>query len=84
MVTQYRGKNLLDFWQNRATDVRKVLRGWNINYSSAFKKEKRFLTEEIDRIDKESEILGLDIDRFLVRKGLEKKLHNINRDEEIK
>ena len=81
MVTQYRGKNLLDFWQNRATDVRKVLRGWNINYSSAFKKEKRFLTEEID---KESEILGLDIDRFLVRKGLEKKLHNINREEEIK
>ena len=42
------------------------------------------MTEEIDRIDKESEDLVLDLNVFLVRRNLENRLRFINKEEEIK
>ena len=44
-------------WQNRVRVVRKKLKGWNINYESFYRKQKKILETAIDDIDKESEIM---------------------------
>lgn len=78
------GRSLLDKWQNRNRNLRRVLRGCNINYEASYKKEKRFLSEEIDAIDRESELVGLSAERYILRKDLESRSHCILREEEVK
>ena len=43
------------------------------------KKQKFFLTQAIDGIDRASEMVGLTKDKYLTRKGLEEKLEKIER-----
>ena len=57
-----RGCSSMDRWQNRFGNVRKALKGWNINCESANKKARKKLTADIDQMDKNSEINGLSLD----------------------
>ena len=61
-----------------------MLKGWNINYNSAYKREKKFLIEEIDKVDRESEVIGIDVNRFMYKRDLEARLNHINKEEEVK
>ena len=40
--------------------------------------------EEIDKIDRESEVIGIDVNRFLYKRDMEVRLNCINKEEEVK
>ena len=48
-----------------------------------YKKQKLFLTQAIDGVDRESEIVGLTKDKYLTRKGLEEKLEKLERSKRL-
>lgn len=84
LCDSYYGKSLQDQWQNRARALRKKLKGWNLNSVWFYKKQKVFLARAIDDIDRESELIGLTRDKYILRKNLEEELSNIHKEEEIK
>jgi hypothetical protein len=50
------GKSLIDIWQKKMRNVRRKFKCWNINWEGFNKKQKKFLIEQIDYIDRKSEI----------------------------
>ena len=82
-VDYYRGKSRADKWQNRGRKLRKVLKGWNLNYVWLYKKQKKVLSAAIDEIDRESERVGLSNEKYLLRKHLDTQLNKIYKEEEV-
>jgi hypothetical protein len=79
----YIGRSFLDRWQNRNRRLRQMLKGWNLNYVWFYKKQKNVLVEAIDKIDKDSEVNGLSLDNYVLRKHFDEDLHRIYKEEEV-
>ena len=78
------GSTNLDRWQDRFGNVRKALKGWNINFESANRKLRKKLTAEIDELDKKSELNGLSLGDFNHLQQCRNDLNKILKEEEIK
>ena len=65
-------------------NVRKALKGWNINFESANRKLRKKLTAEIDELDKKSELNGLSLGDFNHLQQCRNDLNKILKEEEIK
>ena len=58
-------------WKNRGSKPRKVLIGWNLNYVWFYKRQKEVLSNAIDEIDTESEIVCLSAAKYMLRKNID-------------
>lgn len=80
----FHGRNQLDIWHKKFTKLRKVLKGWNINIEGRYRKERNFLLEEIDILDKLEETSPLSSSERQEKIQLQEHLKKILREEEIK
>jgi hypothetical protein len=80
----YEGRNFLDVLQNRNKKLRRVLRGWNLNIESVYKKERKRLSDLLNSIDINSQIAGLSASDYELRISLQYQLNYVLREEEIK
>jgi hypothetical protein len=64
----------MDFWHNQQVRLRRFLKGWGANFRGAFKKEKKFLMEELTRLDSKEGAGGLLESEWKERYELEKKM----------
>lgn len=80
----YPGKTLLDKLQNKLRNLRKVLKGWNLNVEVVFRRQKKNLREEIDRLDKMGEKDSLDEEDRKYKKDCQNNLKYILKEEELK
>lgn len=78
------GRFFLDKWQNRARNVRRNLRGWNLKFTAQNKKDSKMLPKGIEKIDRESEHVSLTANNYMLRQYLEERLHRIIKEEEVK
>ena len=51
----YPGKSALDRFHNKMKNMRKILKGWNLNFEASLRKHKKMLAGDIDRLDKKEE-----------------------------
>jgi hypothetical protein len=89
LVTQvwrqtYRGKSIEDIWMKRFRTLRQKLKGWNRNVEGANRKQKKLLIDEIDKLDKISEVHGLSAADRAAQKTCHEGLRALIREEEIK
>jgi hypothetical protein len=80
----YEGRNVLDVLQNRKKKLRRVLKGWNLNIESVYKKERKKLSDLLNSIDINSETVGLLASDYELRISLQYQLNYVLREEEIK
>jgi hypothetical protein len=80
----YEGRNVLDVLQNRKKKLRRVLKGWNLNIESVYKKERKRLSDLLNSIDINSQIAGLSASDYELRISLQYQLNYVLREEEIK
>jgi hypothetical protein len=55
----YEGRDLMDVIQNRKKKLIRVLKGWNLNIESMYRKERKRLPDLLNFIDINSETTGL-------------------------
>jgi hypothetical protein len=77
----YTGKSFIDFWKNRAKNIRSILKEWNYNWNVVNRKGKKMLLEQIDCIDRDSEVNGPLLHYYNFKKELETKLSRIYKEE---
>lgn len=77
------GMKFIDKWQNRAREMRKVLKGWHINIRGTSKKIKEDLDMKIDAIDRQSELHGMTFDLRHAKSQLEKQIDILGKEEEL-
>jgi hypothetical protein len=53
------GRSAIEEWNWRMGNSRRILKGWNKNVESEYKKEKKRLSDILEDIDKKVEIHGL-------------------------
>ena len=75
---------MADVWQNRMRNMRQSLQGWNRNVEGYNRKLKKQLLEDIDKLDRLSELHGLTAQDRATQSHLQQQLGAINREEEIK
>jgi hypothetical protein len=78
------GKSNLDRWHSRFANLRKNLKGWNLNIEGEYKRERDTISKHLDYTDKQSEFIGLSAADYEYRCYLQNKLNQILREEEIK
>jgi hypothetical protein len=78
------GKSNLDRWHSRFANLRKNLKGWNLNIEGEYKRERDTISRHLDYIDKQSEFAELSATDYEYRCYLQNKLNQILREEEIK
>jgi hypothetical protein len=62
MHKKLRGQSALDVWKKRSSNLRKILKGWDRNFSSALRKARNDLSEKINILEKKPELTGLSVD----------------------
>jgi ADP-dependent phosphofructokinase/glucokinase len=77
----YEGRNVLDVLQNRKKKLRRVLKGWNLNIESVYKKERKKLSDLLNSIDINSETVGLLASDYELRISLQYQLNYLLREE---
>ena len=78
------GTTPMDRWQAKIRRLRQHLRGWAKNVRGAYKKEKKFLLDKLDELDKKSEHTHLDQNELNFKHALHEKVSQLLREEEIK
>jgi hypothetical protein len=74
----------MERWQGKICRLRQFLRGWAKNTSGQYKKEKKEILNELDRLDKKAEHTPLQAEELSVKKCLNNRLAHLLREEEIK
>lgn len=72
--------DVVDNWQIKMRALRKHFKGWNINVEGMNKRMRKVLILQIDHIDKEAELMGLNVDERRIKLQLEQKLANIMKE----
>lgn len=80
---KFPGKCLEEQWLNRASFLRKKLKGWHLNQQSITRKRKKELSVQIDELDRRCEMFGLDASNRNLKYDLEHEFNKISREEEI-
>jgi hypothetical protein len=78
------GDSPMERWQGKICRLRQFLRGWAKNTSGQYKKEKKEILNELDRLDKKAEHTPLQAEEISVKKCLNNRLAHLLREEEIK
>ncbi|WVZ95111.1 hypothetical protein U9M48_040913 [Paspalum notatum var. saurae] len=78
------GTTPMDRWQAKIRRLRQHLRGWAKNVRGAYKKEKKFLLDKLDELDKKSKHTHLDQNELNFKHALHEKVSQLLREEEIK
>jgi hypothetical protein len=78
------GDSPMERWQGKICRLRQFLRGWAKNTSGQYKKEKKEILNELDRLDKKAEHTPLEAEESSVKKCLNNRLAHLLREEEIK
>lgn len=81
--TVHRGSSL-DWWQDFMRNLRRTLKGWNLNVEGRYRRERDDIANKLDFLDKKSELSGVSEADYVFRKKLQSDLNKILREEEIK
>ena len=78
------GKDNLAIWMQKMRNLRRCLKGWNLNVEGAYRKKRNTLSSQLDDLDRRCELTGLSVADYELRKDLQSSLNKILREEEIK
>ena len=64
------GKDNLAIWMQKMRNLRRCLKGWNLNVEGAYRKKRNTLSSQLDDLDRRCELTGLSVADYELRKDL--------------